>query len=185
MIEQFDHYTKQTYRNRCRILGANGVINLVVPVVKHHGQKTFMKDVKVDYDTNWQRIHWQSIISSYASAPFFEYMEDSYRPVYEKRYIFLLDLNIDLLQIALDLLQMPKQVQKTTEFTGGEHGADLAEAIHPKKEFHHKRMLFHPAAYHQVFIGRHGFRQDLSIIDLLFNEGPNAVTVLRASAGST
>lgn len=166
-------------------MGPNGVINLVVPVVKHHGQKTFMKDVKVDYDTDWQRIHWQSLTSSYASTPFFEYMEDSYRPVYEKRYTFLLDLNIDLLHIALDLLQMPKQVEKTTEFTWGKPGTDLAEAIHPKKEFHHKNMTFHPAAYHQVFIGRHGFRPDLSIIDLLFNEGPNAVTVLKASAGRT
>ena len=77
-IEQYDHYTKQTYRNRCRILGANGIIDLVIPVVKMHGQKVFMKDVRIDYDTNWHKIHWKSIVSAYASAPFFEFMEDSF-----------------------------------------------------------------------------------------------------------
>jgi hypothetical protein len=185
MIEQHDHYTKQTYRNRCRVLGANGVINLVIPVVKQHGQKTFMKDVRIDYDTDWQRIHWQSILSSYASAPFFEFMEDSYQPVYQKKYTFLLDLNIDLLQIALELLQIPNKVEITAAFERCEPETDLAVAIHPKKPFMHKTILFHPAEYHQVFTGRHGFQQDLSIIDLLFNEGPNAVAVLKASAGCT
>jgi hypothetical protein len=183
MIEQFDHYSKQTYRNRCRILGANGIINLVIPVVKHHGHKTLMKDVKVDYDTDWQRIHWQSIISSYASAPFFEFMEDSYYPVYHRKHTFLLDLNMDLLHIALELLQLNRTTVKTAQFTRPEPGADLAVAIHPKKQFVHDELEFHPAAYHQVFIDRHGFCPDLSILDLLFNEGPNAVSVLKASAG--
>jgi len=182
LIEQYDHYTKQTYRNRCKILGANGIINLVVPVVKQHEQKALMKDIKIDYDTDWQRIHWQSIVSSYASAPFFEFMEDSYHPVYQKKYNFLLDLNLDLLHIALDLLQMHRSIVKTEKFNRSLPGSDLAVAIHPKKQFIHESWEFHPAEYHQVFIERHGFCQDLSIMDLLFNEGPNAAAVLKASA---
>ena len=182
-IEQHDHYTKQTYRNRCRILGANGVINLVIPVVKHHGKKTLMKDVQVDYDTDWRRIHWHSIYSSYASAPFFEFMEDHYRPIYNKKYTFLFDLNMDLLDAALDLLQIKRPVLRTEQFILPEPGADLAVAIHPKKEFRHSELEFIPKPYHHVFIDRHGFCRDLSILDLLFNEGPNAATILKVSAG--
>lgn len=185
IIEQFDHYTKQTYRNRCRILGANGVINLVIPVVKDHGRKTYMKDVRIDYDTDWQRIHWQSIISSYASAPFFEFMEDSYRPVYQEKHTFLLDLNMELLHASMDLLQMNRPIERTERFILPDPGTDLTEAIHPKKRFTHSTVVFHPSPYHQVFIDRHGFRPDLSILDLLFNEGPNAGAVLRASCGTT
>jgi len=184
-IEQYDHYTKQTYRNRCRILGANGVINLVIPVVKRHGKKTLMKDVKVDYDTDWQRVHWHSIYSSYASAPFFEFMEDHYQPLYKKKYTFLFDLNTDLLHAALDLLQIKKPIFTSEQFIPKEPGADLADAIHPKKEFSHSEREFSPSPYHHVFTDRHGFCPDLSIIDLLFNEGPNAATILKASAATT
>lgn len=183
-VEQHDHYTKQTYRNRCRVLGANGVINLVIPVVKNHGRKTIMKDVRVDYDTDWQRIHWQSILSAYASAPFFEFMEDSYQPVYQKRHTFLLDLNMELLHAAMELLQFRQPVEKTAQFIHSESGTDMSISIHPKKDFRHREFTFQPVPYHQVFIDRYGFQPDLSIIDLLFNEGPNASAILKASSGA-
>lgn len=182
VIEQSDHYTKQTYRNRCRILGANGVISLVVPVVKKHGYKTHMKDIRVDYDMDWQRIHWQSIRSAYASAPFFEFMEDCYQPIYKKKHTFLADLNMALLHAAMEQLQMNRSVETTNRFIHPDPGADLNLAIHPKRPFRHTEYSFQPAPYHQVFIGRHGFRPDLSILDLLFNEGPNAGAVLNASS---
>ena len=158
------------------------MINLVIPVVKRHGKKTLMKDVRIDYDTDWQRIHWHSVFSSYASAPFFEFMEDQYRPLYEEKHTFLFDLNMKLLHVALDLLQLNIPIVATEQFIHPEPGADLAAAIHPKKEFRHGEWKIKPKSYHQVFIDRHGFCPDLSIIDLLFNEGPNAGTILKASA---
>lgn len=177
-IEQHDHYTKQTYRNRCRILGANGIIDLVIPVVKFHGRKVLMKDVQIDYDSNWHKIHWKSIVSAYASAPFFEFMDDSFSKFYNNKYTFLADLNMDLLLSTLDLLQVTADVGKSTSYLPIDRKKDTREAIHPKREFFHADYAFQPVEYHQVFSERHKFEADLSILDLLFNEGPNAGTVL-------
>ena len=184
-IETHDHYSKQTYRNRCRIMGANGVLSLIVPVVKEHGRKTWMKDVRIEYDAPWQRIHWQSIISAYASAPFFEFFEDSYRYIYEKEYTFLADLNMDLLRSTQDVLQLNIHLSDSEEYTPQAQDADLSASIHPKKKFEHRHFLFHPVRYHQVFADRHGFQPDLSILDLLFNEGPNAPGILKRSVSVT
>jgi hypothetical protein len=180
-IEQHDHYMKQTYRNRCKILGANGVIDLVIPVVKNHGQKVLMKDIKIDYDSNWHKIHWKSIVSAYASAPFFEFMDDSFSVFYDKRYTFLADLNMDLLHSALDLLQVSARVCRSTSYLQIDREKDIREVIHPKRAFFHTDYVFQPVEYYQVFSDRHGFKADLSILDLLFNEGPNASTILSRS----
>jgi hypothetical protein len=180
-IEQYDHYTRQTYRNRCRILGANGIIDLTIPVVKHHGKKVFMKDVRIDYDTNWIRNHWNSICSAYASAPFFEFMEDSFSGYYSKKQTFLIDLNTALFNSVIDLLHISTNVCKSEYYIKLEPGNDLRESVHPKRAFHHHEFTFHPAVYHQVFSDRHGFKSDLSILDLLFNEGPNALSILSDS----
>ncbi len=180
-IEQYDHYAKQTYRNRCRILGANGIIDLVIPVVKFHGRKVMMKDVRIDYDSHWQKIHWKSIVSAYASAPFFEFMNDSFLKFYTKRYTFLADLNMDLLLSALDLLQISANISRSTSYLPLDRKTDTREAIHPKRKLDHTDYNFQPVEYYQVFSGRHNFKADLSILDLLFNEGPNAGTVLSKS----
>lgn len=177
-IEQYDHYTKQTYRNRCRILGANGTIDLVIPVVKMHGQKVFMKDVRIDYDTNWRKIHWKSIVSAYASAPFFEFMDDTFSKFYYRKYTFLIDLNMDLLLSTLDLLQVSAHINRSTSYLPVDRNRDTREAIHPKRDFYHTNYTYQPVEYHQVFLEKHSFKADLSILDLLFNEGPNAGTVL-------
>jgi len=181
VIEQYDHYSKQTYRNRCRILGANGIIDLTIPVIKYHGKKVLMKDVRIDYDTNWNRNHWTSIYSAYASAPFFEFMEDTFFGYYSKRYTFLIDLNTELFCAALELLQVTAEFSKSDYYMKHEPENDLREAIHPKRAFHHPEYTFHPAIYQQVFSDRHGFNSDLSILDLLFNEGPNALPILSDS----
>ena len=180
-IEQCDHYNKQTYRNRCRILGANGIIDLVIPVVKIHGKKVHVKDVRIDYDTPWHKNHWKSIVSAYASAPFFEFMYDSFSLLYERNYTFLADLNLDLMQSALDLLQLQVDISRSNTYLAMDPESDIREAIHPKREFRHTVYKYHPVEYQQVFSERHGFIADLSILDLLFNEGPYAVTVLQKS----
>lgn len=181
ILERHDHYTKQTYRNRCRILGGNGSMNLVVPIVKDHGNKTISKDVRIDYDTSWQPIHWKSINAAYASSPFFEYIIDSYQGLYEKRYIFLVDLNMDLLKLTLDLLNIDKQIQLSASYEHLSPDNDPRECIHPKRSFQMSNVSYEALPYQQVFNDRHGFVKDLSIIDLLFNEGQNAADLLKRS----
>jgi len=184
VVEQFDSYTKQTFRNRCSIYGANGKTDLVIPVVKDHGKKTLLKDVRIEYVTPWQKTHWRSILSAYASAPFFEYYEDSFAPFYKKQYEFLLDLNMELLRMTLDLLEIRRTIRTSTEFSTPEAGRDLNSSIHPKKAFSHLDFPYKAVPYHQVFSEKHGFIPDLSIMDLLFNEGPNAMMVLKGGMNS-
>lgn len=180
-IEQFDHYIRQTYRNRCKILGANGIIDLVVPVVKNHGKKTLMKDVLVDYDTHWNRTHWKSIQAAYTSAPFYEFIADSFAPLLEKKYKFLVDLNLELLKETLDLLHIQKEIVLTEDFHEIKADEDLFQSIQPKHTFSHANINFEAAWYQQVFADRHGHKKDLSIIDLLMNEGSDARSILLKS----
>lgn len=184
-IEVYDHYSKQTYRNRCAIMGANGIITLSIPVVKDHGEKKLMKDVRIDYSTNWHLNHWRSIFSAYASAPFFEFMIDTFEPFYRKKYNFLADLNQEIMIKTVDLLQWERSFSRTKHFSPEANINDFRESIHPKKSFFHNKILFRPVQYHQVFSDRHGFIPDLSIIDLLFNEGPNANNILKESLTTT
>ncbi len=181
IIEQFDHYSKQTYRNRCRILGSNGVIVLSIPVINLHGSKVLMKDIRIDYSTSWNKNHWKSIVSAYASAPFFEFVEDSFSGYYSKRYTFLIDLNTELFLTVLNLLQVEVAVSKSSDYKVLEPGYDFRECIHPKRVFKHREFRFHPTEYYQVFSERHGFKRDLSILDLLFNEGANSSVILSNS----
>ena len=143
-----------------------------------------MKDVRIDYDTNWNRNHWKSIYSAYASAPFFEFIEDVFSGYYSKRYTFLIDLNTELFYSVLDLLKVSVGVSKSDCYMKPEPENDLRGAIHPKRAFHHRDYTFQPAIYQQVFAERHGFKSDLSILDLLFNEGPNALSILTDSISS-
>lgn len=180
-IEQYDHYTKQTYRNRCRILGGNGRMDMVVPIVKNHGKKTLLKDVKIDYDTPWQAVHWKSINSAYASAPYFEFIQDYIEPVYLRKQNYLIDLNCELLTITSELLNLDINHVRTDRYDPVESASDIREAIHPKRPFKLNSVNYTPLPYHQVFAERYGFVKDLSILDLLFNEGQNAGMILKRS----
>lgn len=181
LIEQYDHYAKQTYRNRCMILGGNGSMNLVVPVVKDHGKKTISKDIRIDYDTSWQTVHWKSINAAYASSPFFEYIIDYYQPLYEKRYKFLVDLNMELLSITMEVLNISRVINLSASYEHLLPVNDPREQIHPKRSFQMAAVSYDALPYQQVFNDRYGFVKDLSIIDLLFNEGQNSEALLRKS----
>jgi hypothetical protein len=181
IIEQYDHYTKQTYRNRCRVAGANGLIDLTVPVVNDHGKKTLMKDTRIDYSTPWQQVHWRTILSSYASSPYFEYTRDLFHLFYESRqYNYLIDLNHSLVETTLDALEITANVSPSSFFSDLLDN-DPRERIHPKKRFLSNRYHYEPVKYHQVFQDRHGFQENLSILDLIFNAGMEARTILQQS----
>lgn len=182
-IEQHDHYTKQTYRNRCNIVGPGGILPLSIPTVKSELLKCPMKDVRISDHGNWRHLHWNAIESAYNNTPFFEYYKDDFAPFYEKKHTFLFDFNEALRQLICELIDINPTVSYTTEYrTAFEtNEADFREIIHPKREIETADPSFVAVPYYQVFEARHGFTPNLSIIDLLFNMGPESLLVLQKS----
>ena len=179
-IEQYDHYMKQTYRNRCTIAGPEGELALSIPTVRPDTQKCPMKEIRISDHGNWRHLHWNAIESAYNSTPFFEYYKDDFRPFYETKYEFLADFNEELCQLICKLIDIHPAMERTStykmDFTSEE--SDFREVIHPKKDFNIVDTEFNPKPYYQVFETRHGFLPNLSIIDLLFNMGPESVLYL-------
>lgn len=177
-IEAHENFVKQSYRNRCNIYGANGVLALSIPVKKEK-PKTKMKDLMIDYDTNWRKQHWKSIESAYRSSPFFEFYEDDFVPFYEKKYKYLLEFNHEIQQVILEHLELEPNIIFTKDYLEKEEieMVDYREKIHPKKKISDNQFII--KEYTQVFQEKHGFIANLSIIDLLFNEGPNAINILK------
>lgn len=182
-IEQHDHYTKQTYRNRCTIATPDGELTLSIPTVKPDTLKCPMKDIRISDHGNWRHLHWNAIESAYNHTPFFEYYKDDFRPFYEKKYEYLIDFNEELCHLVCSLVDIQSDMVRTseyhTEFMPDED--DFRERIHPKKDFTLEDIEFSPQAYYQVFQERLGFLPNLSIIDLLFNMGPESLLVLQQS----
>ncbi|MFZ4398488.1 MAG: WbqC family protein [Bacteroidales bacterium] len=170
-IENKEHYIKQSYRNRCSIITANGLLNLCIPVNKVDGNHTFTKDIRISNVSNWQINHWRAIESAYNKSPFFLYYKDDLLKFYMKRYESLIDFNSDLLKFILKKTGISVVINFTDDFIPlNEHKDDFrysfsAKAFDEKGKFPH---------YYQVFENKHGFIPNLSIIDLLFNEGPES-----------
>jgi len=162
-------------------MGPNGLMPLSIPVIHTHGDKPLLKDVRIDYDSNWNKIHWKSLVASYASSPFFEYLADELAPFYEKKFSFLIDLNHQLINFSLQQLGKTIAVKRSENFTEIVEMQDPRYFIHPKKNQAELDPGFQPEAYHQVFADRLGFRSNLSILDLLFNVGPAALSYLLRS----
>lgn len=174
-IEQYENFGKQSYRNRCLIMTANGVIPLTVPVVKANS-KTLVRDLRIVYTTPWQKLHFRGIESAYKNSPYYEYYIDDLMPFFEKRETFLLDLNQALLGVLLDLLQFPADIRLTADYIpeGSPDYRDLRNAIHPKPARRLPGADFPLPVYRQTFGDRIPFTPDLSILDLLFCCGPDA-----------
>lgn len=177
VFENEDNYQKQTYRNRMYIYGANGKLLLNIPI-KHTGNKSghqMYKNIKIENDFNWQQQHWKSLQTVYRTSPFFEFYEDDFLPIYSKKYDYLMDFNYDCLELALECLQMELKYTKTEEYFAEPknliNGRSLINAKGEKE--------FNLQAYTQVFESKFGYLNDLSIIDLIFNEGPNAANYLQ------
>ena len=174
IIETADNYVKQTYRNRCVIASANGLQTLSIPVVKPDSPKCLTKDIRIADHGAWRHLHWNAIVSAYNSSPFFEYYADDFRPFYEKKIEFLFDFNEQLRELVCSLLDLVPQLTYSTEYIRTLHREDvwdLRENIHPKKP--PVSQDFPP--YYQVFEQKWGFQANVSIVDLLFNMGTEAI----------
>lgn len=177
LIENAEHFPKQTYRSRASIHSPNGKLDLIVPVVKGKNIHTQIKDVKISYDFDWQRLHWLSLQTSYRSSAFFEFYEDDFAPFYEKKYEYLFDYNEELFKLLLKLLKIDVRYSYTNDFEKEYPDyEDYRNSILPKIE-----SAYQTKPYFQVFEDRNGFMPNLSIIDLLFNQGPRSVQHLQAS----
>lgn len=181
ILEQFDNYIKQSYRNRCRICGANGALNLSIPVKRLRGTKTLFKDIRIDYDMSWQKVHWRSLVAAYACSPFFEYFMDDLVGFYENKFEYLVDLNRALLEKTLYCMGVDIPMRMSDKFEAISGKEDPRQFIHPKLDTRVADPAFTALPYHQVFEEKHGFQSNLSILDLLFNEGPGSLSVLKKS----
>lgn len=175
-IEREERYQKQSYRNRATVMNGNGVMNLIIPTV-HDGRMGIVKSVRIDYATPWQRAHWRTIESAYNNTPYYLYYKDMLRPFYEQKFEFLFDFNLQLTKTLLKLLQLDREIATTTAFTPYESD-DLRLLIHPKNARKEEYPFQLQTPYYQVFEDKFGFIPNLSVIDLLFNEGPQAASYL-------
>ena len=179
LIEQYESYGKQSYRNRCDIMTANGIMTLSVPVVKGASIKILTKDVQIDYSTNWQKLHFKGIESAYKNSPYYDYYIDNFIRFFERKEKFLLDFNTKILKELMDNLQLQHPVKLTEDYYPVyDTHTDLRDVIHPKPS--HRRMedTFIAKPYHQTFAERFPFAPNLSILDLLFNTGPESQNYL-------
>ena len=168
LIEQYDNYCKQTYRNRCRIATSAGIQTLTIPVVKSTSPKQLMKDVRISDHGEWRHQHWNALESAYMNSPFFMYYQDDFRPFYEKKYEFLIDFNTELTLLILKLAGIDKPVRLTESYIRNTDDIpDLRYLIEPEKNEPQT-----PKEYWQVFKQKYGFIGNLSAVDLLFNMGP-------------
>lgn len=181
-LEHHEHFIKQSYRNRTLILAANGPEALIVPIEKGRSMKQSIKDIRLSYDTNWQHTHWQAITSAYNSSPFFEILESDFRPFFEKKFDYLFDFNLQILQTIFDILEISPAISLTDDFeTVPEAFLNFREGIHPKANKALPDPSFKAASYTQVFEEKFGFTPNLSIIDLLFNCGGESYELLLKS----
>lgn len=180
-IERYENYQKQSYRTRSRILTANGVLDLSVPV-KNQAVKELSKDIEIAYKEKWQIKHWRAITSAYKNSPYFDFFEDALKPFYFEEHQYLLEYNFKQLDCVLKLLKQKRLIGFTQGYSKRiSAGDDLREKIHPKVDFRDDTTVAKllERKYYQTFESKFDFEPNLSILDLLFNKGLETIDYLR------
>ena len=177
VFEVEDNYQKQTYRNRAYIAHSNGELLLNIPI-KHDktGKRQKTKNVVVENDFPWQELHWKSLQSAYRTSPFFEYYEDDLAPLFTETVDSLMNHNLRIAEVLCELIGIEVEISKTNSYEISPEIQDLRFLINAKRKSN-----FQPEEYTQVHGANHPFLPNLSVLDLLFNEGPNALTYLEES----
>ena len=174
LFEVGDNYQKQTFRNRTYIYGANGKLGLFIPVIHSHKNRELFKDVKISYESNWMDLHLKSLQSAYRSSPYFEYFEDDFIKLYSEKEKFLADFNIKCIRLISNLLDLDLDYKISGEYVEKTNDIiDLRDLSNARKE----KKIDTPK-YIQVFESKHGYINNLSILDLIFSEGPNSVSLI-------
>lgn len=172
LFEQFENFPKQTYRNRTNIYGANGKLSLIIPIA-HNGSRTF-KDIEISYRENWRNLHWKSIKTAYQSSPYFEFYEDKLRKIYDLKEKHVLDFNLKALEVIQQILKTGKAYSLNNEYI------KIPEEISFREKFSAKHPSeFEMDEYYQTFSDKSGFLEDLSILDLICNKGPESMTYIK------
>ena len=168
-IELFETYQKQSCRTRTNVMTANGVQTLTIPVIKTNGNHTLTKDIEISYKESWQQVHLRCLESAYRKSAYFDYYFPYFEKIYKQKFNTLVELNDFCLKTILKTMKVKKDYSFTTDF----------EKITDEKDYRislskgTNKIEIKP--YNQVFADRHGFIPNLSIVDLLFNEGPNSI----------
>jgi hypothetical protein len=174
LFEVSDNYQKQTFRNRTYIYGANGKLGLFIPVIHTHKNRELFKDVKISYESNWMDLHLKSLQSAYRSSPYFEYFEDDFIKLYAEKEKFLVDFNIKCIKLISNLLDLDLDYKISSEYVEKTNDIiDLRDLSNARKQ-----KTIETPKYIQVFESKHGYLNNLSIIDLIFSEGPNSVSLI-------
>tara|TARA_B000000437_G_scaffold214435_1_gene188117 strand:+ start:234 stop:851 length:618 start_codon:yes stop_codon:yes gene_type:complete len=170
-IEFHENFVKQSIRNRCVIYSANGELRLTVPRKHEKNSKTLISKIKISYKDRWQKEHWNAITSAYNSSPFFEFYKDELKPFFEEKEIYLINFNTKLQNLILKLLQVKVKYTFTNEYNSLGNFTDYRNCNFTNIKI---------CRYDQVFMEKHGFIANLSILDLLFNLGPDSSDYLKA-----
>lgn len=182
LLEKHSNYNRQSYLNRCIILSSNGPLPLTIPVIKGNSPHPLYSEVTIDYTKRWNSIHLRAIESAYRNAPFFIYYSDQILDIYEKTIPRLWDWNLILLQKLLAILKINTPLLFTEAWEEHpENKANYRTLMHPKPSHQKRDDFFRPVPYYQVFSNRYGFVSNLSILDLIFNTGPESYDILKAS----
>lgn len=171
LLDTFEHYEKQSFRNRCSIAGPHGVQNLSIPV--EYKAKMLVRDIKISKHSEWQLQHWRSLQAAYQSSPFYEYFFDDLYPLFQKEWLYLCDLNNAAHSCVEQLLDIDTKLKFSEKYVDAAAAIDWRNSIHPKKP-----SVATTADYYQVFAQKNGFAPDLSILDLLFNMGNESILIL-------
>ena len=168
-IELFETYQKQSCRTRTNVMTANGIQTLTIPVIKTNGNHTLTKDIEISYKESWQQIHLRCLESAYRKSAYFDYYFPYFEKIYKQKFNTLIELNDFCLKTILKILKSKKEYSYTTDFEKITNEDDYRISLSKGTN----KIEIKP--YYQVFADRHGFTPNLSIIDLLFNEGPNSI----------
>ena len=177
VFEVNDSYQKQTYRNRCYIYGANGKLGLYIPVQYSQKNRQNTSEILIDNSSNWQSTHWKSLESAYKKSPYFEYYQDELISLFTRKKNSLLVFNLECIEVVNRCLNLDIDSSKTINFNKEKKENDYRYLVNARKE---SEIKINP--YIQVFQEKHGFINNLSILDLLFNEGPNAKSYIQIQA---